>query len=220
MMEKGSSWCFYHPNALFWSFSRQIYYIGGSKLRVMSELQHSFRGIKRLNKPSPVESQSTVNRLPAQHFIHFLVGFLSQRRRHPIRYIQTSQRGYSINTAILPVNKPFPAYILKIAELNIRPWLDMLPDVVKVFLRSELGELLTIRVNHPNHAIIEVDLVILIHQPHIISPVLVDVPDNKVNIIFVFQHYIIKKGEDKFTEVYRIFPGLYDGLSFILGNCF
>ena len=49
---------------------------------------------------------------------------------------------------------------------------------------------------------------------------LVDVPDNKVNIIFVFQHYIIKKGEEKFAEVHRIFPGLYDDLSFLLSNRF
>jgi len=152
----------------------------------MGKLQHPFSRVERLNQSSPVESQSTMDRFPTQYFVHFFIGFLSQWCCHPIGCIQSSQRSYSVNTTIFAINKSLPAHIFQIAELYITPWLNMLTDVVKVFLGGKFGKLLTVRVDHSYLAIVEVDLIVLIHLSHIISPVLEDIPDDKVNIVFIF----------------------------------
>ncbi|MBA7471298.1 hypothetical protein ES707_06604 [subsurface metagenome] len=96
----------------------------------------------------------------------------------------------------------------------------MLSDVVKIFLSPKLGKLLTIRVDHSYLAIVEVYLVILVHLPHIICPMLVDIPNNEVNIFLIFKHYIIKKPKGNFAELHPIFPCLYNSLPLVLVNHF
>ncbi len=96
----------------------------------------------------------------------------------------------------------------------------MLPDVVKVFLNLELGKLFTIGVNHSYKPVVKVHLVILIHQPHIIRPMFVDITGDEVNIVFVFKHNVIKKAKGKFSEINRIFRRLYNRLPFLLSDLF
>ncbi len=68
----------------------------------------------------------------------------------------------------------------------------MFGDVVGVVLRRILDEFLAIRIDHAHLAIVEIDLVIVIHHAHVIGVVGVDIAQDQVKIGFVAQDNIIE----------------------------
>ncbi|MBA7713303.1 hypothetical protein ES703_122305 [subsurface metagenome] len=65
----------------------------------------------------------------------------------------------------------------------------------QIFSGGILDKLLAIRVNHPNFTIIEIDLIIFINQPHIISPVGKSIAQDHVQILFILENHVIKDFE-------------------------
>ena len=64
--------------------------------------------------------------------------------------------------------------------------------MIKIFPRRIFGKLLAIRVNHPDFAVIEVDLVIVVNQTHVIRAMSESITDDHIHIVFVLENDIIK----------------------------
>ncbi|MBA7699007.1 hypothetical protein ES703_107691 [subsurface metagenome] len=68
----------------------------------------------------------------------------------------------------------------------------MLSNMVKILPGRIFGEFFTFRVNYPNLTIVEVDLVIFVHQTHIIGAVGISVTNYHIHIFFVVEDDIVK----------------------------
>jgi len=79
----------------------------------------------------------------------------------------------------------------------------MLSYVASIVARRILYELMPIGINHADHPIVKIDAIVLIHGPHIIGAMCVDVAQDQINILFVAKHNIIEKLEAELRELNR-----------------
>ena len=86
-----------------------------------------------------------MDRLAAQGIVDLLVFGLGQRRGHAVGRVEPRQWRGLVNARVLAVDQPLPADLLQIGELQVRPRLDALGDVLRDSSGVVLGELLAVR---------------------------------------------------------------------------
>ncbi len=77
----------------------------------------------------------------------------------------------------------------------------MLGYILQIIGRLELGDLFPIGVNYADVAIIEVYLVIAIHQAHVVALHGVDVAGDQIQVVFVRQDNIVEQLQAEFAEL-------------------
>ncbi len=86
----------------------------------------------------------------------------------------------------------------------------MLANVVQVLRHGELGHFLALLVHHPQLAVIEVHMVVLVHQTHVVGLVGEGVADDEVQVVLVGQHHVVQDLDGQLAELYRRLGDLLD----------
>ena len=158
--------------------------LGVRDLRVADELLRALRGVEHLHEPRPVDGQRVVDGLsPAavagEGLEVLLVGLLGEGSGHPVGDVEPRPGRRSVDAGVLPVHETLPAHRAQVRELQVGPGLDPLGDVLRVVGGRVLDELLPLGVHDPHPAVVEVDVVLLVHEPHRVGRVGVGVAQDR-----------------------------------------
>jgi len=96
----------------------------------------------------------------------------------------------------------------------------MFGDVLGVILWRVFHELLSIGIHHAHHAVVEIDLVILVHGAHIIRAMSVHIAEDEINILLVAKDNINEELQAELGELNRPATHLFDLFSLIFRNSF
>ncbi len=89
-----------------------------------------------------------------------------------------------------------------------------------VFVRRVLDELFSVRVYHAHFAIVEVDVVVLVHHAHVIGVMGVDVAEDQVNVGLVAKHDVIEEFERELPELHCPLSHLQDFFALVFSDAF
>ena len=84
----------------------------------------------------------------------------------------------------------------------------MLGYMFEIVLSRELGKLRSVRGDHSNLSIVEIDLVIRIDQTHVIGLVGVVVRGDHLHIVIVFQDNVTEKRKTELAKFERSFGSI------------
>ena len=94
----------------------------------------------------------------------------------------------------------------------------MLPDMLKVVGRLKLLNLPGFRVHDPDHAVIKIDLIVPVHQAHVIGHGLISIAQNQVDISLIFEDHFLEELQCEFRKLHVDLGHLQDFLSLFLGD--
>ena len=158
-------------------------------------------GLQGLDEPRPVRGQRAVHGLAAQDLEELLVVRLRQRRRHAVGHVEPRERRHAVEAAVRAVHEALPARRLEERELDVRPRLDVLGDVLEVVLRRELRQALARRIDHAQVAAVEVDLPVGVDHAHVVRLVGVVVGEDRVHVRLVAQDDVVEGLQGELREV-------------------
>ena len=96
----------------------------------------------------------------------------------------------------------------------------MLLDMLEVVGRFKFSNLLCFRIHNSNHAIIEIDLIVSVHKPHVVSHRLIGIAQNKVYISLILEDHVLEELESEFCELQVDLGHLQNLLSLLLSDAF
>ena len=96
----------------------------------------------------------------------------------------------------------------------------MFLDILEVVLGFEFGDLLGFGIHDPDHAIVEIDLIVPVHKPHIIGHCLIGIAQNKVHISLVFQNHVLEELEPEFRKPQIDLSHFQNLFPFLFGDTF
>lgn len=192
MMNECSPGSLHHPDSLARGLLRNLAHGGTEDLRVGGQLLHPLGRIEQLNETGPVHGQCMVDRFAAQGVVKPFVCLLRQGRGHPVCGVQPRQGRHGEDAAVRPIFKAGPPDVFQVTELDITPRFNMFGDVIQIGVAGEFCILLSLRIDNPQQAIVEVDLIIVVGQPHVVCPMGVGIRGDILHVLRVFQHDIIK----------------------------
>ena len=116
---------------------RNLAELRSGDLGVARQLDPSLGRVKKLDDPRPMRGQGLMDRLAAQCFVHPVVFLVRQGSGHPIGNVEAGQRSGLVDPASGALHQTLPADLLQNRELQIRPGLHVLFNMVQVFRRPE-----------------------------------------------------------------------------------
>ena len=130
--------------------------------------------------------------------------------------VAARQRRGLVDARILAVDEALPADLLQVGELQVRPRLDALGDVLAVLRAIVLGVLLAGGAGDANLAVVEVRAVLGIDHAHVVGLVDVDVAGDELDVLGVLQDDVVKNLEREPCELDRLAAAAFDLLALLL----
>ena len=149
-------------------------------------------------------------RLGGQGVVEALVGGLGQRRGHALGGVEPRQRRGAVDARVGAVDEALPADLLQIRELEIGPGLDVLGDPVAVLGRGVGAHALAVGRHDADLAVVEVDLLVRVHQAHVVGPVGVAVGEDHLLVGVVAQDDLVEDAQAELGELDRPAADLLD----------
>ena len=162
-----------------------------------------------------MRGQRRLDRLAAQRVVESLVFSVGQRRGHALGGVQSRQRRGPVDARLDAVGEAVPAHLLQVGKLQVRPRLDAFGDEVAIVLRIVLELLLAVRPDDADHAVVEVDVVVRVHGPHVVDLVGERVALDQVDVVGVLQHHVGEQLQRELGELDRIPPQFLDLLTLL-----
>ncbi len=159
-----------------------------------------------------------VDGFAAQRFVHALIFGHSERCGHPIGGVKSRERRSLVDSRIFAVDETFPTDLLQEGEFQVRPGLDVLGDVLLVVFRMVFGVLFAIRTDDADHAVVEVDVVVLVNRTHVVRAVNVGVILDQINIGFVAKDDLIEQLDGEFSKLDCVASESFNFLPLLLAD--
>jgi hypothetical protein len=84
----------------------------------------------------------------------------------------------------------------------------MLHDMLEVVGRLELGQLFSVGAGDADRAVVEIDVVALVHEAHVIGVVGEAVTQDQVDVGLVAEDDLVEEADGELGELDRVLPGL------------
>ena len=175
--------------------------VGAGDVRVGGQLERALGRVEQFDQARPVGRQRRVDRLAAERLVEALVLGLRQRRRHAVGGVETRQRRGPVDARVLAVDEALPADRLEVRVDEVAVRLDVLGDVVEVVLGLELLELGAVGAGDADLAVVEVDLVVVVDEAHVVGLVHEGVALDQVDVGLVAQHDVVEELQRELGEL-------------------
>ena len=141
-----------------------------------------------------------VRRPAAEGVEHPLELLVRPGRRHALRRVEPGEGGRLVDARPLPLLEAVPSPILDVGILQVGVGLDVLGDVVEVF-RFPVGEdLLAGRVDDADLPVVEVHVVVLVDEAHVVRHQLVPVAQDELHVRLVLEDDVLEDLQSQFAE--------------------
>ncbi len=159
--------------------------------------------------------QGGVHRLAAERLVEALVLGLGQRRGHAVGGVQAAERRGPVDAGVLAVDEALPAHRLEVRIDQVAVGLDVLGDVGQVVLAVELLELGAVGTDHAHLTVVEVDLVVLVDEAHVVGLVGEGVALDEVDVVAVAEHDVVEQVHGELGELDLLGRDLHDAVALL-----